>query len=206
MTETNFNHEALDEDEIDTLSEFLSSDRVPETTLSLEGVDGLMCALQIAPQPLPMDKWLPVIWGVEGDDTVTLEPEDEPILALLQRHWDSIGAAFPRFEDDTDDGYWPLMYLPDDDTPDDATDTEYGRDWAVGFRIGMELHPEFWEHVLKDEELATGLAPVVLLDMGVSPEHMDKVIDFGTRQELVGALIPVLHAYWALAHRGGTRH
>lgn len=207
MTETNFNHEALTEDEIDQLSEFLSSDKVPETTLSLEGVDGLMCALLITAQPQPMEKWLPVIWGVEGDEVVSLAAEDQYVLTLLRRHWDSVAASFPRYEEDSDEGYWPLMYLPDEDTPDDATDTDYGRDWAIGFRIGMEMQPEFWENVLKDEQLASGLAPIVLLDMGVSPDEMHKEIDFAMRQELVGALIPVLHAYWALAHRGGeTRH
>lgn len=200
-------HEVLSEDELDELSAFLSSDKVPESTLSLEGVDGLMCALLIAPQPLPMEEWLPVIWGLEDGDVVTLAPEDQPVLGLLQRHWTSIEQSFPEFDENTDDGYWPLMYLPDDDTPDDATDTDYGRDWAVGFRIGMELNPEFWEDILKDEELASGLTPIVLLDMGVSPDEMQKEIDFGTRQELVGALIPVLHAYWALAHnRHDTRH
>lgn len=209
MNEFTTPDEALNEDELDELSAFLSSDDVPESTLSLEGVDGLMCALLIAPQPLPRERWLEIIWGVEEGETVELGPEGPYMIELLQRHWNNIAASFPLFDErsDTDEGYWPLMYLPDDDTPDDATDTDYGRDWAVGFRIGMELHPEFWEGILKNEQLAAGLTPVVLLDMGVSPDEVQKEIDFGTRQELVGALIPVLHAYWALGHgRQGTRH
>ena len=200
-------NEPLSEEELDALSSYLSSDRVPESTLSLEGVDGLMCALLIPAVPLPMSSWLPIIWGVEDAEVFTVEPDDLGMLDLLQRHWNSIQAAFPLFQENTEEGYWPVMFLPEDDTPDDATDTDYGRDWAVGFRIGMEFHPELWDAVLENEELASGLTPVVLLDMGVTPDAMEKPIDFGVRQELVGALIPVLHAYWALArHSPSTTH
>lgn len=200
-------NEPLSEEELDALSSYLSSDRVPESTLSLEGVDGLMCALLIPAVPLPMSSWLPIIWGVEDAEVFTVEPDDQGMLDLLQRHWNSIQAAFPLFQENTEEGYWPVMFLPEDDTPDDATDTDYGRDWAVGFRIGMEFHPELWDAVLENEELASGLTPIVLLDMGVTPDAMEKPIDFGVRQELVGALIPVLHAYWALArHNPSTTH
>lgn len=199
--------EPLTEEELDALSSYLSSDRVPESTLSLEGVDGLMCSLLIPAVPLPMTSWLPIIWGTEDSDSFTVEPDDKPMLDLLERHWNATAATFPLYEENTDEGYWPVMFLPEDDTPDDATDTEYGRDWAVGFRIGMEFHPEFWDAVLENEELASGLTPVVLLDMGVTPDEMEKPIDFGVRQELVGALIPVIHAYWALARNSpNTTH
>lgn len=199
--------EPLTEEELDSLSSYLSSDRVPESTLSLEGVDGLMCSLLIPAVPLPMTSWLPIIWGTEDSDSFTVEPDDRPMLDLLERHWNATAATFPLYEENTDEGYWPVMFLPEDDTPDEDTETEYGRDWAVGFRIGMEFHPEFWDAVLENEELASGLTPVVLLDMGVTPDEMEKPIDFGVRQELVGALIPVIHAYWALARNSpNTTH
>lgn len=197
----------LTEDELDTLSDFLTSDRVPDTTLSLEGVDGLMCALQIGPKRPGPSEWLPVIWGVEKGPAYNVAPSDEPMLTLLMRHWNSIAYAFSQAQTDPEEGYWPIMYLPEDGTPDDAIDTEYGHEWAVGFRLGMDFNSDFWDVVLKDESLSGGLVPIVLLDLGMHPEAPERVIDYGIRQELVGDLIPALHQFWRLAREGAlTTH
>lgn len=195
-------HQALNDDELDELSQFLDSEQVPTTTLSLEGLDGLFCALAIVPIPVSLEESLKVAWGDETADPLTGHPQGAYFRGLIERHWQAVVDSFPRFAENPDDGYWPTMFLPDDDTPDNDTSTEYGREWAVGFRIGMEFHPAFWERIVSDEHLAQGLGPVVLLDSGEHPTKANHRIDYATRQELVGSLIPILHSFWMLGRAG----
>ena len=197
-------NQPLSDEELDVLSDFLFSDRVPDTTLSLEGLDGLFCALIIGPDEVSPAEWLPALWG-DAEFQGWKELEDgEKCMALMLRHWRSIATDFQSYNEEEEEGYWPLVYLPEDEVPDSATDTDYAHEWALGFREGMEFNADFWARVLEDEELSNGLLPIVLLEQGHEPDHPEEPIDFGLRQELLGAIIPALHAYWAFARNSVT--
>ena len=53
---------SLSESELDHLAEVLGVNGNPDA-LTLEGMDGLFCALAASPESVPPRQYLPVIWG-----------------------------------------------------------------------------------------------------------------------------------------------
>jgi len=151
--------EALSEAEITRLAERLSANRNP-SALSLEGVDGLFCALIASPTMLMPSDYLPVILGGgPGKSEVFADLQDaNDTLSLLMRYWNSIAQDFSSGED---------LHLPYIEEP--GTDGIPGRDWARGFMRGTRLAPAGWDLLFKDEK--EGLTVTIPLVAGeVDPE------------------------------------
>jgi uncharacterized protein len=181
---------ALSDREIGWLVGFLDSTKAPETTMSLEWVDGLFCALNVGPSA-PPSEYMPVIW----DPSDEADPETGPnydsieqaeyVVGLLNRHWNTIArrldAGFP---------YEPALELWEDEL-----DARY---WAAGFIRGFAMRPEIWA-TRKDSEFVA-----IFLNM-VFTFAMDKEtfeqgdIDLEMREKLLDAL-PInlvrMHHLW----------
>jgi yecA family protein len=88
---------ALSELEIDQLAAHLAHLTNPDA-LSLEGVDGLFCALIASPDLVSPSDYLPVILG--GDFGNSQEFADladaNATMSLLMRHWNLVIADFKR--------------------------------------------------------------------------------------------------------------
>jgi uncharacterized protein len=121
----------LSEAELDTLAEFLANLSNPDA-LTLEGLDGLFCALIASPETVPPHACLPVIWGgVLPDDSVFTTLKDANAqMSLIMRHWNSIIADFEG------EG----IHLPPIVEP--GIDGIPGRAWARGFMRGTRLAAE----------------------------------------------------------------
>ena len=83
----------LDEDEQRWLGGFLQSHQVPDSTMSLEELDGFFCALVAGPELVKPSEALPYIWG--GDhpyEGAVFDSEEQAsfVMDLLMRHWNSI--------------------------------------------------------------------------------------------------------------------
>jgi hypothetical protein len=89
--------EALSESEVDLLAGRLASIK-NDDALSLEGVDGLFCALIASPVSVLPSEYLPVILGGEAGNSQTFEDiEDANVtMSLLTRYWNSIIADLER--------------------------------------------------------------------------------------------------------------
>jgi uncharacterized protein len=132
---------SLSKADIDRLATRLAANKSP-TALSLEGVDGLFCALIASPTMIGPSAYLPVILG--GD------PKNNPVfadlnaandtLSLLMRYWNAIVADF---SDET-------VHLPYIEVP--GTDNILGREWARGFMRGTRLAPTGWDRLFSDKE------------------------------------------------------
>lgn len=112
--------------------------------LSLEGVDGLFCALVAAPVLVLPSDYLPVIFGdgpAEGGAFRDLADAQET-MSLLTRYWNSIAHDF---EHET----VHLAYLEEP-----AIDGISGRAWARGYLRGTRLAPEGWNRIFRDEREA----------------------------------------------------
>jgi uncharacterized protein len=132
--------EALSESEVDLLAGRLASIK-NDDALSLEGVDGLFCALIASPVSVLPSEYLPVILGGEAGNSQTFEDiEDANVtMSLLTRYWNSIIADLER-----DSIHLPFIVEP-------GIDGIPGRAWARGFLKGTRLAPEGWSDLWDSE-------------------------------------------------------
>jgi uncharacterized protein len=148
----------LSETEIERLATRLSANK-NANALSLEGVDGLFCALIASPTMTGPSAYLPVILGGEPENSKAFaDPEDaNDTLTLLMRYWNSIAADF---SDET-------VRVPYIEEP--GTDNIPGRDWARGFMRGTRLAPRGWNRLFTDDK--EGLPVTIALVAGeIDPE------------------------------------
>lgn len=190
----------LNDAELDELHSFLNSDSLPESTLSIEALDGFFCALAVNPELVMPSEWIPIVLG--GDQTEVFENQDqaEHILGLIMRHWNSVnrtvrvkpteGAAF----------FMPLLFPPEGEPADNDVETDYGEDWARGFVEGVRLQDHLWEEALKDEEVNDCLGGLLLLALGENPDDSEFVVDFALRRDIAGQLPFIAHHLWTYWH------
>ncbi|MBS0380677.1 MAG: UPF0149 family protein [Proteobacteria bacterium] len=175
-------HRALDgplsEAEIARLAERLAANPNPEG-LSLEGVDGLFCALIASPTQVMPSEFLPVILGGEpGNSGVFADIEDaQATLPLLMRYWNSIAQDYSGA-----DG----LHLPYVEEP--GTDGILGRDWARGFMKGTRLAPAGWDYYFKDEKEGAGVA-IALVAGEIDPAWPKEPLSPEKRDELLQWMI-----------------
>ncbi len=131
----------MSEAEIEQLAERLAAIKHPDA-LSLEGMDGLFCALIASPRTVPPSVYLPIIWGGEhGDDDAFASSDDaNATMSLVLRYWNTIVADFER----------EAIHLPFIVEP--GIDGITGRAWARGFMRGVRLAPEGWNALLGDKD------------------------------------------------------
>lgn len=140
MTTLRPGREPLTEAEIERLGAFLRALTNPDR-LTLEGLDGLFCALIAGPDTVMPSEYLPVVWGGEMADEDAFESEAEAteVLELVMRHWNAIVDEY-----ETERVYLPLL---------DASDEKGvpGRAWARGFMRGVALRRRGWAPMFTDE-------------------------------------------------------
>jgi uncharacterized protein len=144
---------ALSEADIERLATRLAANKNP-TALSLEGVDGLFCALIASPTMIGPSAYLPVILGGDPENTEAFADlkDANDTLSLLMRYWNAIVADF---SDET--VHMPYIKVP-------GTDNILGREWARGFMRGTRLAPTGWNRLFTDEE--EGLPVTIALVAG----------------------------------------
>jgi uncharacterized protein len=133
--------DALTEDEIDELAVRLAANQTAGA-LTLEGVDGLFCALIAGPTLVRPSEYLPVILGADpGASPAFADLKDaQDSLSLLLRYWNSIVADFASDEP---------VHLPY--IIDLATGDIPGREWAQAFMRGTRLAPAGWSRLFHEQ-------------------------------------------------------
>jgi uncharacterized protein len=143
----------LSKADIARLATRLAANKSP-TALSLEGVDGLFCALIASPTLIGPSAYLPVILGGDPENTRAFADLNDAndTLSLLMRYWNAIVADFSE----------ETVHLPYIEVP--GADNILGRDWARGFMRGTRLAPTGWNRLFTDEE--EGLPVTIALVAG----------------------------------------
>jgi uncharacterized protein len=159
MTTLMAGREPLTDEELERLGEFLQGLRNPDR-LTLEGLDGLFCALIAGPELVLPSEYLPVVWGGEmaGEDAFESEEQASALLGLLMRHWNAIVKEY-----ETEGVYVPLF------DPADERGGVPGRQWARGFMRGVALRRRSWAPMLTDENEGQ-LVTIALVAGEVDPE------------------------------------
>jgi uncharacterized protein len=138
--DTHVKHVSLSVQELGQLCRFLSQVTNPGA-LSLEGMDGLFCALIAGPAWVTPSEYLPLLWGGPlPDEIVTCNVAHvNAMVWLLTRHWNSILAELDRGA-----VHPPLIAR-------DASSVILGRIWAQGFMRGVNFVQTGWNELLQHE-------------------------------------------------------
>jgi yecA family protein len=131
----------LTQDELDRLSVILDQ-YAEQESLSLEALDGLISALIASPVAVSEADYLPVVFGGGIGETQALAAvaERDEAAALIARHWAAVAAAV-----DSEDGPSPVIF-------EAGEDGVLGREWAIGFLIGMDFASDRWDELFDAEE------------------------------------------------------
>ena len=126
--------------EIERLMALLASYRNPDA-LSLEGVDGLFCALIASPALVMPHEYLPVILGgtLEAGGLLGDLAGVQEMMGLLMRYWNVIAQDFER--ETYHVGY----------RGEPGEDGVPGRAWARGYLHGIRLARDGWSRILQDD-------------------------------------------------------
>ena len=126
--------------ELAQLGEFLSQVKSPHA-LSLEGMDGLFCALVAGPEWVTAGEYLPLLCGGPLPDSIVMFnlTQVNAMVLLLMRHWNSIHAQLQRGA-----VHRPLIVHG-------LTDALPGRTWAQGFMRGVNFTQAGWNELFQDE-------------------------------------------------------
>lgn len=136
----------ISEAELDTLEEFLLSDRVSDDALDLIGTHGLFCALCIGPEKVDESEWLPLLFA----ETPKWESptQEEQITDLLRKLYRTIAADL--YSDH--EILLPCELTLDVDEEDELPEVTI---WAQSFMEGVFIREEAWFG--EDEETIAGL-------------------------------------------------
>jgi len=131
------------------LSDFLMSDRAPDTCMRPAEVDGLVTGIAVSPDMIPPSDWLPVTWGGGEPEFKSFE-ETSRVLSLVLRHHSNIRLMLDR----TPEAYQPVLL-------DSSTGRMIAEDWARGFFAAITLRGASWAALLVPEHFGL-IAPIAV--------------------------------------------
>ena len=140
----------IDDADLETLDLFLRA-HAGEDDLLLDGVHGLLTAINIGPQPALPDEWLPEVLH----EPFANEDEAKRILELLARLNESVELELES------DSYEPVL---GEIELDDGGTALSAHGWCEGFSRGVDLRARVWETRLgADSQLTELLGPIMAL-------------------------------------------
>ena len=145
-------------EELNRLASFLASEKCPEA-IDIEGMDGLFTALISSPVQTGITEAMERLFGSEP--LWESETEREEIYALLLKFWTETARALESKE-----------FLPIVDTS--VPLHEQGWNWVGGYFMGIELHPDSWEVLFKDESASMLVLPLSTIAL-LAQDDMSKI-------------------------------
>lgn len=177
----------LDDAELEELDQFLRA-HAGEEALLLDGVHGLLSAVNIGPERAPPEEWLPEILHDPFDN----EDEGRRILELLARLSESI-----VYELETEQ-YEPIL---GEIELDDGGAALSAQGWCEGFSRGVDLRARLWETRLgADSRLTELLSPIMALAVQEGVFQTDAEIEPLTEAEYDECLAQLPAAIETVAH------
>ena len=191
----------LTEKEFDELDRFLMSDRCGDETMAMDALHGYLTAIAIGPEPVPVDEWLPRVWGPSPDDEPDFRNEQQAqrMRELLGRAFNEIVVTFDVAPKD----FEPLFSVHQWKGKE-VLDAEA---WCWGFLEGVSLREEAWQP-LRDSEQASLLRAIRLLGAEEIDEEEVTLVDDPLKCHKlaveVEASVPQIQRFWA--GRGSAPH
>ncbi len=146
----------LTEKEFDELDGFLMSDRCGDETMAMDALHGYLTAVAIGPEPIPVDEWLPRVWGPGPDDAPDFRNEQQAmrIRELLLKALQEIVVTFDVAPKDFEPLFSVHLWKGKE-----VLDAEA---WCWGFLEGVSLRANAWQ-ALRASQQSTLLRAIYLL-------------------------------------------
>jgi len=179
----------LTEQDIERLEELLGSEIFHGEAMTLDELQGFLCAVASGPETILPSRWLPVALGEEPRYESPAQAEE--MLGLVMRFYNQNLSALNRGE-----GVELILYhLPD------SEDYDY-EDWCRAYLDGVDLCETPWEEVGDPDEVDELLFPFVVLAgelpeevlLRLKPAELKQL--FESCQEDFGAVLLDVHRYW----------
>jgi uncharacterized protein len=153
--------------------------------MGLSELDGFVAGLLLCLDDIPVEEWLPYVWGGQPESAATLfgseEAAEDAAFHIIEHFNDTADVLH-----DTPGAYSPIFDV------DILPDEKEWKNWAVGFGKAAGLRPESWEAYAEAEEgIQFAFAGLVMLaaideeESGLTTEQIDEL------RELDPALIPI---------------
>lgn len=179
--------------DFEALEEVLVSEVVPEDCMDLEMLDGFLAAVLASPQPIALERWLPVVWSAHGEEAgFGAGRAMQRAILLVKSYYNEMLSTLGR--DDDDEHCWePFCFAVGDG---DAL--RLGEEWLEGFVQGLDLWPDDWEDGVAPEA-ATAVRDA--LDEALAPWGEDGAdgADADTRLQWLadlGEAVNDIFAHW----------
>jgi uncharacterized protein len=193
--------QALSDNEIDELDEFLLSDDVPENCMDISTLDGFFAAMVLNPELFMPGEYLPWIWDMEEGEAApgfsSMEQANR-IMGLLMRYYNGVLDAIAN------NHFAPMFYTL---VQEDGSEYYDADGWAEGFMLGVLLFIEPWKAVFENER--EYLAPMVLLGTQTGWELLDKSSDVKQAKKVaydsISDAVALLYDYFAEQREAETR-
>ncbi|WP_410499821.1 YecA family protein [Chitinibacter sp. S2-10] len=134
--------QALTDEELDQLDQFLYSDAVGKDAMSLSMLHGYLTAILIGPAQVMPTEWLGQIWD-KPEAVMFAQPEADAMIDLVMRLYNQIADELAQ----EPPVYEPLLYWEDDSQQHSSIE-----EWSLGFCFGAGLAEEEWQPLLEEEE------------------------------------------------------
>ena len=140
----------LTEPDLDRLERYLAAPERPESTLPLDAIQGLLCAVVSAPSTVMPSRWLPAVLGEEHQFSTLKEARE--ITALLMALHNDVARQLNE-----GDGFDFIFYGGDGEDHDSIAL------WCEGYLMGVELAEPGWDQDTDPDDLEEMLFPFYML-------------------------------------------
>lgn len=134
---------------LDRLEQHLNAPERADSTLPLDMVQGLFCAVVSAPEPVLPSAWIPVVLG--EDHEFAGEAEAREIMGLLMGLHNETARQLNEGE-----GFDFILYGPEGEEEDLAS-------WAEGYLMGVDLADPSWDERADPDDIDHMLFPFLAL-------------------------------------------
>jgi uncharacterized protein len=191
----------LSEAELNELDRFLASEATSDETMMIDALDGYLTCLALGPADVPMNTWLPGVWGPDASHAPRFASatQEQRIVELIRRHADALR--------------WALDFDPDglDCIVDTASYQDKSREyldgemWAYGFIEGIALARAAWQPLFDNAAAMEALLPIYILGADdITPDQKLLSDTPAKREQLTeqfSASIGALWRFWHPDHR-----
>ena len=194
--------------DIDRLDQYLAAHCAATGGMpDAEALDGFLCAVVAAPEPILPSEWMGTVWGpghAFADEDIAKE-----MIEALMRHYNAVVARIrdpASAKGEPTNELLPLVALPavDPDDPDSVPDMDdtgllVGALWAHGFALGRELRRDAWDALVADwEDLDEALMDIDDLMLGLEDEDAARggLPTLAERLNIVQSIPSLLHGLY----------
>ncbi len=162
----------------------------------MDALHGYLTAIAIGPQAVPVDEWLPRVWGPDEEDAPQFKNalQAERVRSLITRMLEEIVVTFEVAPKD----FEPLF----SEYPHKGNSVLDGEAWCWGFLEGVNLRPQAWARLF-DSPQASLLRAIELLGAEeIDDDEVGLVDDPAKCHKLaieVEASVPQIQRFWKAA-------